>query len=174
MNTEPQNEMLPVVDETGKVIGQATRSECHSNPKLIHPVIHLHVFNSAGGLYLQKRAQSKDLFPGYWDTSVGGHVGLGESADRALEREASEELGMDAAGAKLIARYVWHNEFETEYTYTYYILYDGPITPDKLEIDEGSFFSKTRINEKLGLGFFTPNFEKEFVSLHDFFDNFLR
>ena len=41
-----QQELFPVVDADGQVIGSATRGECHSGSKLLHPVVHLHVFNS--------------------------------------------------------------------------------------------------------------------------------
>ena len=49
------NEMLPVVDENGNIIDAATRGECHGGSRKLHPVVHLHVFNSKGELYLQKR-----------------------------------------------------------------------------------------------------------------------
>lgn len=39
---------------------------------LLHPVVHLHLFNSRGELYLQKRPEWKDIQPGRWDTAVGG------------------------------------------------------------------------------------------------------
>ena len=48
-------EKFPIVDEEGHVIGSATRGECHSGSKLLHPVVHLHVFNSKGEVYLQRR-----------------------------------------------------------------------------------------------------------------------
>ena len=63
-------ERFPLVDETGQVIGSATRGECHNGSKLLHPVVHLHVFNSKGEVYLQKRPEWKDIQPGMWDTSV--------------------------------------------------------------------------------------------------------
>ena len=69
-------EWFPLVDEEGNVIGKATRIECHSGSKLLHPVIHLHIFNSAGDLLLQKRSMRKDIQPGKWDPAVGGHVEL--------------------------------------------------------------------------------------------------
>ena len=50
-----QEEIFPIVDEAGNVIGSATRGECHSGSKLLHPVVHLHVFNSKGEIYLQRR-----------------------------------------------------------------------------------------------------------------------
>ena len=54
MNYDNKEEMFPIVDEQGNITGAATRGECHNGSKLLHPVVHLHVFNSKGELYLQK------------------------------------------------------------------------------------------------------------------------
>ena len=86
MQSDNNQEMFPIVDEQGTITGAATRGECHSGSKLLHPVVHLHVFNSKGELYLQKRPEWKDIQPGKWDTSVGGHIDLGESVEIALKR----------------------------------------------------------------------------------------
>lgn len=59
-----QLELFPIVDETGNVIDSATRGEFHSGSKLLHPVVHLHVFNSKGDIYLQRRPDWKDIQPG--------------------------------------------------------------------------------------------------------------
>ena len=80
-------EFFPLVNESGEVVGKATRAECHSGSKLLHPVVHLHIFNRAGDLLLQKRSLRKDIQPGKWDTAVGGPVDYGESIDEALRRE---------------------------------------------------------------------------------------
>ena len=85
------NEMFPIVDDEGRVIGKATRGECHNGSKLLHPVVHLHVFNTRGDLYLQKRPEWKDIQPGKWDTAVGGHMDYGETPATALQREMLEE-----------------------------------------------------------------------------------
>ena len=91
MNTE---ELFPIVDENGNVIDAATRKECHSGSKLLHPVVHLHILSEGkDALYLQKRSMNKDIQPGKWDTAVGGHVDLGENVMTALLRETREELG---------------------------------------------------------------------------------
>ena len=87
-------ELFPVVDEEGNILSAATRGECHSGSMLLHPVVHLHVFNSQGELYLQKRPAWKDIQPDKWDTAVGGHVDLGENIQEALRREVQEELGI--------------------------------------------------------------------------------
>ena len=57
MMKDNQQERFPIVDEEGTVIGQATRGECHSGTKLLHPVVHLHVFDTQGRIYLQKRPE---------------------------------------------------------------------------------------------------------------------
>ena len=78
MSISPPEEWFPIVDEDGNTIGTALRSVCHDGKSmLLHPVVHLHFFNSKGELYLQKRSMSKDIQPGKWDTSVGGHVNPG-------------------------------------------------------------------------------------------------
>ena len=82
------------MDEEGRVVGAATRGECHNGSRLLHPVVHLHVFNSQGEVYLQKRPEWKDIQPGKWDTSVGGHMDYGETPEEALVREVGEELGI--------------------------------------------------------------------------------
>ena len=71
------NEIFPVVDTDGRVMGKAPRRECHNGSKILHPVVHLQLFNSRGDLYLQKRALHKDIQPGKWDTAVGGHIDYG-------------------------------------------------------------------------------------------------
>ncbi|MBO7595109.1 MAG: NUDIX domain-containing protein, partial [Salinivirgaceae bacterium] len=78
MNKPETEEILPIVDDEGRVIGSAPRSQCHSDRTLLHPVVHLHVFNPHGDLYLQKRALTKRIQPGKWDTAVGGHIAYGE------------------------------------------------------------------------------------------------
>ena len=46
MNSDINEEMFPIVDEQGNIVGAATRGECHDVSKKLHPVVHLHVFNS--------------------------------------------------------------------------------------------------------------------------------
>ncbi len=88
------NEWFDIVDENDRVICQAPRSVCHGDPSLIHRVAHVLVFNRRGQLLLQKRSRSKDIQPGRWDTSVGGHLDPGEDYLEAAYREMREELGI--------------------------------------------------------------------------------
>lgn len=157
-------EYFPLVSENGDVIGRATRSECHSGSFLLHPVVHLHVFNSEGKLYLQKRSLTKDTQPGKWDTSVGGHVDYGENIETALRREVQEELGISKFEPTFISRYKFKSDIEAELVHCFYTIYNGEIHPDPIEISEGKFWSLNDIETQLGNGIFTPNFEQEYNS----------
>lgn len=157
-----ESEIFPLVDENGKVTGKASRETCHCGSFLLHPVVHLHIINSKGELYLQKRADNKDIQPGKWDTSVGGHVNFGETVLAALLREVREELGIKQFSPFFIVKYKYTSDIESELIHSYYALYDGEILPDPTEISAGRFWSLQEILAQLGKGIFTPNFEYEF------------
>lgn len=162
MLKDNQAERFPIVDEEGKVVGAATRGECHDGSKLLHPVVHLHVFNSRGEVYLQKRPEWKDIQPGKWDTSVGGHIDYGETPEQALGREVNEELGITDFVPERVGMYVFESRRERELVYVHRTNYDGPIRPSAEELDGGRFWSMAEIRDAIGQEIFTPNFESEF------------
>jgi len=160
-----QEERLQLADESGRPAGSATRRECHGNPALIHLVVHLHLFDGKGNLFLQKRSPAKDSFPGRWDTAVGGHVEAGEPVSAALEREAREELGVQVRGARFLFQYLYGGEWESEYVHTFALTRGGEPHPNPREISAGRFWSAEQIEARLGRGVFTPNFEQEYRRL---------
>ena len=161
----PTGEMVPVVEENGLVIGQATRQSVHDGTKLMHPVIHLHIINREGCLYIQKRSMKKDLLPGRWDTAVGGHVDYGETLEEALYREASEELGFRDFNPIFLKSYIWESAREKELVNVFATVGNFILKPDNDEVSEGRYWNISELEANLGMGLFTPNFEQEFKSI---------
>ena len=155
-------EWFDIVDEEGRVKGKAPRSVCHSGPGMLHPVVHVHIIDPKDRIFLQKRSQKKQVQPGKWDTSIGGHISSGEKLEEALKREAAEELGITDFNVQFVTRYTWKSDIESELVFMFVSRYNRAITINKEEIDEGKFWRIKKIKESLGKGIFTSNFEYEF------------
>lgn len=155
--------MLEIVDYQGKVVRIAPRSEIHGNPELLHRVVHVLVFNGAGELMLQKRSMNKDVAPGKWDTSVGGHVDPGEDLREAALREMEEELGIRAEPRRLYS-YVHSNDYESELVTTFMCVHEGPISFNEEEIDEVRPWTVAEILKHLESETLSDNFKHEFAA----------
>ncbi len=161
MRDNPE-EMFPIVDEDGNILGSVTRDNAHDGSKILHPVVHLHVFNSKGELYLQHRPAWKDIQPDKWDTAVGGHIDLGENVEQALQREVREELGITNFTPISLGHYVFESKRERELVYVHQCVYNGAVRPSKDELSGGRFWTSQEIADNIGKGVFTPNFEHEY------------
>jgi isopentenyl-diphosphate delta-isomerase type 1 len=155
-------ELFEIVNQQGEVIGIAPRTQVHGNPDLLHRVVHVLVFNAGDELLLQKRSLQKDVAPGKWDTSVGGHMAPGETVEAAAIREMEEELGLPPDNLTRLYTYTHSNSYESEMVVTFRTLHNGPFTCNPVEIDEIRFWRIDEIRQQLGRGLFSDNFEDEF------------
>ena len=156
-------ELLPVLDDNLDIIGKAPRSDFHyaGGDKLLHPVVHLHVFNKKGEIFLQLRPENKLIQPGKWDTAVGGHVAWGETIEEALKREAEEEIGLKDFKAELVKEYLWETKAEKEWVYMFKCIINKPLCADNEEVSDGRYWNPEEIKASLGKEVFTGNFEHE-------------
>ena len=158
-------EMLPLIEPSGLVYGQATRAWCHSGAKPLHPVVHLHLVDRLGRVYLQKRSMTKDLLPGYWDTAVGGHITYGELAEESLYRETAEELGLTAFNPVFLETSIWETERDNEFVFVFAAVGNFDLHPDNDEVDEGRWWTQEELTAAIGKNLLTPNFEAEYARI---------
>ena len=160
-------EVFPVVEESGLVVGRASRSYCHGGSRLLHPVVHLHIIDREERIYLQKRSMKKDIQPGKWDTAVGGHVGYGESLVEALLRESMEELHLTRFNPVYIGTYPYDSDRERELVNIFAAVGSFEIKPDLDEVTDGRFWTTAEIDAAMGKNILTPNFEMEFGKIRN-------
>ena len=153
-------EVFELVDEQGRTVGRAPRALCHRTPSLLHRAAHVIVTDGEGRVYLQKRALDKDIQPGKWDTSVGGHVDAGEDFEAGARREMREELGL-AGELRFLYRYLWRTACETELVETFLHVARSEPQPRPEEIDEGRWFSLSEAAALVASGGATPNLAEE-------------
>lgn len=158
----PGAEWFPIVEPSGIVVGRSTREYCHSGAKPLHPVIHIHIIDRYGRIYLQKRSMRKDIQPGKWDTAVGGHVSYGESIREAVYREAYEELRFVDFHPIFLETYEFESSVERELVNVFAAVGSFDLQPDLDEVDEGRWWPVEEVDSSIGRGCFTPNFESEF------------
>lgn len=163
----PDGEMFPIVDENGIVTARSAREYCHGGGMLLHPVVHLHIIDHHQRLYLQKRSAKKDLFPGRWDTAVGGHVKYGETILEALSREAAEELLLEEFNPIFLGAYTWESKRERELVNVFAAVGSYDLRPDRDEVDEGRWWTIGEMEAVLNSSMFTPNFVSEYKSIKD-------
>ena len=158
------SDLFDIVDGDDRVIGQAPRSECHGNPRLVHRAAHVLLFNAAGQLLLQKRAPDKDIQPDRWDTSVGGHLDPGENYLTAARREMVEELGLRDLPLHFLYYSRIRNQVESGNIATYLARAENWGDYSRREISALRWWPPDEIDAALGSGIFTPNFEQEWAA----------
>ncbi|HEY9595473.1 MAG TPA: NUDIX domain-containing protein [Spirochaetia bacterium] len=154
-------EILPVIDDTGKVLETLPVTACHQGPGKLHPAVHLFITDGAGRLYLLKRA-------GLWGSPLSVHVRAGETVEDAMARELGRQLGIvlpppgaKGAEAQPLLRYRWEDAMESELVFSFLLRHTGPFNPDPSTVEEGRFWDRRQISEGMGKSVFSPRLEFE-------------
>ena len=151
--TDPQQELLFEVDQHNQPIGPITREIAHQSPDKFYRAIFVLVKNQDDQILIQKRSATKDLFPNYWDLSVGGHVNYGATYEQAAARELEEELGIKAAqqDLKFLGEVLVHMPSSNEvfHVFEYQLKADDKIKLSPEEIDQMQWMSISDIKESM-------------------------
>ncbi|MGI9310690.1 MAG: NUDIX hydrolase [bacterium] len=136
-------ELVSIVDSSDAVVGAARRDEMRAGA-LIHRAAHILVFNAAGEILAQRRADGKDLYPGRLDLAAGGVVRDGETYEHSAARELAEELGVSPP---LICCFdLWFEDAAREpanrsWGRVFACVCDGPFTLQESEVVAANFIA---------------------------------
>lgn len=137
-------ELIDVLDKNGERTGLVeTKPNVHRN-RLKHAAVHVWIYSKDGKVLLQKRAITKQTWPGRYDVSAAGHVASGETPVSTAQREVAEELGLRIVPSGLneiftisVNLEIMPGYYENEFDYVYLYAVDGPFDFKKNEeVDE--------------------------------------
>lgn len=131
------DELVDLYDpDTGRVTGTATRERVRAQ-NLPHAGTAVLLTDAAGRVFVHRRSDDKDVYPGLWDCWAGGVVAAGEPPLEAARRELAEELGVtDVPLTPLFTQ--WYRDEHVHYlAHAYRATWDGdPVLQDD-EVAEG-------------------------------------
>ena len=166
-----EDEELILVDDDDREQGHLSKAACHNGAGILHRAFSAFLFNAAGELLLQQRAESKRLWPGFWSNSCCSHPRRGESMDTATRRRLREELNL-AADVSFVYKFRYQAEYgdvgsEHELCHVFLGRIDGEVSANAEEIAAVRFVSADELNKELSENpeRFTPWFKLEWDAL---------
>ncbi|MEW5974963.1 MAG: NUDIX hydrolase YfcD [Acidobacteriota bacterium] len=150
------DEMVVLVDDRNRITGQIRRWEMRAH-RLLHRATYVLVFNSSGQLFVQKRTQTKDVYPGYWDPAAGGVVQVGESYEESAARELSEELGISDVALTRLFDFRFEDEASRVWGRAFSCVYDGDMKFQLEEVEGGEFLAPEEVINRAKSEPFTPD-----------------
>ena len=136
-------------DPDGRVVGTAPRAVMRAE-NLPHGATAVLVRKSTGEIYVHRRADTKDIWPGRHDCAAGGVLQAGEVPDEAANRELAEELGIEGAVLVPLVRRWYRGADTTYFAHAYVTTWDGLVRFTDGEVTEGWWERPTVLYERLG------------------------
>lgn len=152
----PGDEVVDVVDEDDRVLRQATRREVRSR-NLLHRAVAVLCRRSSGDVFVHRRADRKDVFPGHHDMFVAGMVGAGEPYSDAARRELHEELGVSGVQLREVFRHRYLGRQERAWSAIYHVTWDGEVRIDPGEVAWGGWLTPEELERRLHEWTFCPD-----------------
>ncbi|MGW0700908.1 NUDIX hydrolase [Streptomyces sp. NPDC002867] len=146
------DELLDIVDEQDRVIGQAPRGEAYARG-LRHRCVFVLVRDGEGRVFVHRRTATKLVFPSLHDMFVGGVVGAGETYDDAALREAEEELGVSGLPRPVpVFTFLYEgggDPAQTWWSSVYEVCCTLPVEPQAEEVAWHGFLTESELEERL-------------------------
>ncbi|MGY0003433.1 isopentenyl-diphosphate Delta-isomerase [Micromonospora sp. I033] len=140
--TARESHLVELVDDGGRVVGEATVAAAHQPPGRLHRAFSVLLVDPEGRILLQQRAAVKTRFPLRWANACCGHPLPGQSLVEAANRRLAEELGVEPVDLTEVGVYVYYAEDpatgRVEFEYDHVLRADVPadlaIRPDPDEV----------------------------------------
>lgn len=153
---DPRDEPVDLVDEAGRVLGRAPRREVRAK-NLLHPGVGILCWNRTDELYVHRRTETKDVFPGLYDMFVGGVVACGESYESAAAREVEEELGIAGAALEPLFVHVYRGPHNWSRVAVFELEWNGPIRHQASEVAWGAWMRVEELDRRIAEWPFVPD-----------------
>ena len=124
-------EIIDIVDEEDRVVGQENRGVVHRSG-LWHRGVHIFLFTAEGKIVVQRRSGFRKQSPNALDCSVSEHLKTGESYRDAAIRGLCEELGIKRVPLRRLVR------FKMDYgpgDNMISVLYEGTVGEEAIRVD---------------------------------------
>jgi 8-oxo-dGTP pyrophosphatase MutT (NUDIX family) len=152
----PAGELVEHVDRHDRVVEIVTRARMRSE-NLRHRSTAILITTSDRRLVVHRRAETKDLHPGWWDVAAGGVVAAGESYDAAASRELAEEAGLADVTLTPIGVARHEDEHSREICHAYTVVHDGPYEAVDGEVAEFCAVTADELDELMRRERFVPS-----------------
>ena len=154
----PENspdELVEEVDSLGTVLRLVTRRQMRAEA-LWHRAVFIVVRSASGDVLVHRRAETKDVWPGWWDVAVGGVVSPGESWEVAAQRELAEELGVSGA-LRPLGTGAYADDDVKVVAACFEAVCDGPFSYSDGEITTTQWVSAGDLRVRIGQNSFLPD-----------------
>ncbi|MGL4779239.1 MAG: hypothetical protein ACRCXN_00200 [Bacteroidales bacterium] len=150
-----QEEWVPVVSESGAVIGRIAKSELKSDHKdLIFPVVKI-AFICNNMVYLIRDRKS-----GQYNWPINRLLPYGVDLKKFINSILSEEKGNSLNNPRLLMKFIENTSKHKQLVFLYTVNIDEKYSP-KGKVN-GKLWLASQIDDNLGVGLFSNQFEEEY------------
>jgi hypothetical protein len=160
-----QEVWLPVLNESGKVIGRIARSiSIASMRKFYHPVVRI-VLLHKGMLYLAKRSEEEIVSPEKLDYPFKQYVKYKQSLEDTASEAIQPYIENKAVNPRFMVRYTFEDSVVKHLVAVFVVNVPSEDFLIHEKMPKGKLWTAKQIEENIGTGLFSDYFEKEFSYL---------